>query len=181
MAFEMDDLAQQVLADHPVQRQEIGIPAPVLKHRQHPPRTLRRIVHAPSIAKRRRNRLFDQYVLARIERRDRMVCVQIVGTGNNHQLDAGFGQKRLHRRDHAHTRQAVMDLRGIAGDNRTQRQTLGRFHEGRMENAPTQSESDKADPDLLHLASLLLACRCPNAPDTKTAAGREPDGRELVR
>ena len=174
MAFEMDDLAQQVLADHPVQRQEIGIPAPVLKHRQHPPRTLRRIPHPPSIAKRRRYRLFDQHVLARIERRDRMVCVRIVRTGNDHQLDAGFGQKRLHRRDHGHSLQAVVDLRGIAGDNRTQRQTLGRFHEGRMKYAPTQSESDKANPDSRHLASLLLACRCPNARTRKRPPGVNP-------
>ncbi len=80
-------LPQPPLADHPAQRQEVVIPAPVVKGRQDDARRrgLRR--QALRLGARDRQRLVHDNVLARLQRRAREVGVEAVRRGHDHKVD----------------------------------------------------------------------------------------------
>lgn len=114
MALEMDDFAQTPFGDQPPQGEEIGVPAAVLKGRQHLAARARGLRHGAGIGRAGGKGLVDHHMLARMERGDGVFGMKLVRAGDDDQIDIRPFEQRGNIGHHGHPRQARMDLGRIA-------------------------------------------------------------------
>ena len=94
-----DDPAQMSRRDLGLKRQEVGVPAPVLEHRQQQVFRGRQIDQPRGVGEVERERLVHDHGLARVERLLGLGGVNCVGGGDNDQVNGRIGEGLIQRRD----------------------------------------------------------------------------------
>jgi len=152
------DLAQAIFRDELAQREEVGIPTPVVEHAQ----------HATALASklRERARLFgghghgfvDDDVLTRLERGARLAVVRLRRRGDDDEIDVVAAEQRIDIGQHIGLRKNRVHLVASAGDDRRDVEP-GETQERRVEIAPRQPETDQSSSERHSLYFSSLAAR----------------------
>ncbi len=138
------DVAEPILLDELSQREEVRIPASILKNREHSLALTRELRERPRFGRSDRHRLVDDHVLTRLERRAHLREVGLCRCRDNDGIEVLSGKQLDIARKHIRARQHLADFIAPTTDDCGNLESCS-TKQRRMKVPPRQSKSDQTD------------------------------------